>query len=860
MEPPITELRQPPTIGRHDLIDLIARALTDERGHGILLRSAAGAGRTHLLDHAVARVAPRPVLELRGELADAPRPFTSLERALPGLLGAETGAERAAASILATAIARIRAEGWAALAVDDADLLDGASAQVVQHLLLDAHLPAVLTARTGAALPEPIVALRVQGAIDVVAVDPLTDQEVGTFVEALLGAPIDLATQRRLAMLSEGLPHHILELTRAATARGAMQSDGGVVRWRRRAGHAWELGGLVRARVDARPDAERRVLALLAVGGDVPLPLLAALGGDDAVRGVRSTDLTVERAGVASLAHPVIVEVVRDAHDADQLDRLRVELALALEAAGGPDARLRSLALRTEAGQPPPAALVLDAASEVLRRGDAALAAELYEQAAPLHPGPALLGLARAREALDEPEGALAAIAALLRQPVPPAVQLEAATLAGRIALESAPADAARGRDLIDRTSALDAPTAMRHEAEVVAAAHLLGSGETAEGLLVVADHVAGGSPEAVLLAAEAHAARGAPVAARALLEEVVPGSGAPAALRVLELVGDVTALARLGDELRGRAVATPGDDELRLQADLASGLAALGAGMARQAVTLLRPCATSPGCGRAGLVLAGPRLVEALAIARERDAAARVLSRLAAADRSAVEQIDLDRAQLVVQLASTPHQLRPASVLELLDRTAASGRAASALELAVLAWRAAPDPSLCRWAIECAAAVDGDRATAIGVLLEASEQHDPDAALRAADLLGKLGRSAEAAEATDLAASLLAAAGANRRAVASALDARRMARELDAPLLRATAPIPLPRLTDREVEIARLVRDGHANREIAELLFLSVRTVEGHVLRASAKVGVDDRVGLGRAIDLVEPTVGTDP
>ena len=59
---------------------------------------------------------------------------------------------------------------------------------------------------------------------------------------------------------------------------------------------------------------------------------------------------------------------------------------------------------------------------------------------------------------------------------------------------------------------------------------------------------------------------------------------------------------------------------------------------------------------------------------------------------------------------------------------------------------------------------------------------------------------------------------------------------------------------------ISRLVRDGHANREIAELLFLSVRTVEGHVLRASAKVGVDDRVGLGRAIDLVEPTVGTDP
>ncbi|WP_280501486.1 response regulator transcription factor, partial [Nocardia farcinica] len=66
-------------------------------------------------------------------------------------------------------------------------------------------------------------------------------------------------------------------------------------------------------------------------------------------------------------------------------------------------------------------------------------------------------------------------------------------------------------------------------------------------------------------------------------------------------------------------------------------------------------------------------------------------------------------------------------------------------------------------------------------------------------------------------------------------------------PALRAAAQ-PLP-LTAREREIANLVAAGLSNRQIAERLVLSVRTVEGHLYRANAKVDVPDREALGALI-----------
>jgi DNA-binding CsgD family transcriptional regulator len=48
--------------------------------------------------------------------------------------------------------------------------------------------------------------------------------------------------------------------------------------------------------------------------------------------------------------------------------------------------------------------------------------------------------------------------------------------------------------------------------------------------------------------------------------------------------------------------------------------------------------------------------------------------------------------------------------------------------------------------------------------------------------------------------------------------------------------------LTAREREIALMASAGLSNREIADRLTVGVRTVEGHLLRIYAKVGVGSR------------------
>jgi DNA-binding CsgD family transcriptional regulator len=55
--------------------------------------------------------------------------------------------------------------------------------------------------------------------------------------------------------------------------------------------------------------------------------------------------------------------------------------------------------------------------------------------------------------------------------------------------------------------------------------------------------------------------------------------------------------------------------------------------------------------------------------------------------------------------------------------------------------------------------------------------------------------------------------------------------------------------LSRREQEIARLASSGLSNREIADRLFVSVRTVEGHLHRLYAKLGVNDRSELAPVV-----------
>ena len=66
----------------------------------------------------------------------------------------------------------------------------------------------------------------------------------------------------------------------------------------------------------------------------------------------------------------------------------------------------------------------------------------------------------------------------------------------------------------------------------------------------------------------------------------------------------------------------------------------------------------------------------------------------------------------------------------------------------------------------------------------------------------------------------------------------------------------PLAELSEREVEVLRLIALGHTTNEIAGQLFLSVRTVETHRAHIQQKLGLSTRAELVRYVlenDLIE-------
>jgi DNA-binding CsgD family transcriptional regulator len=136
--------------------------------------------------------------------------------------------------------------------------------------------------------------------------------------------------------------------------------------------------------------------------------------------------------------------------------------------------------------------------------------------------------------------------------------------------------------------------------------------------------------------------------------------------------------------------------------------------------------------------------------------------------------------------------------------------------------------------------------------------------ALRSAELLDRAGNPVEAARSRTLAGSALGAAGRRSRAAAELAAAADVLAGCGATGLGAQADALLRGircggggagstardvLSPREHQIAQLVASGCTNREIAEELMLSVKTVETHLGRAYAKLGVSTRSALAAQV-----------
>jgi ATP/maltotriose-dependent transcriptional regulator MalT len=142
----------------------------------------------------------------------------------------------------------------------------------------------------------------------------------------------------------------------------------------------------------------------------------------------------------------------------------------------------------------------------------------------------------------------------------------------------------------------------------------------------------------------------------------------------------------------------------------------------------------------------------------------------------------------------------------------------------------------------ELPATLNTPMAEAIAQHARGLADHDGDVLDAAAHRFADMGAMALAADAAAQAAREHARTGARGKETKSSTRAHGLARQggIRTPAVDAAA-WPLP-ITDREREIANLVVAGLSNRQIADRLVVSVRTVEGHVYRMFAKLGIDDR------------------
>ena len=828
-----------PFVGREAELARMRAALGAPEVAGIALLGPSGMGKSRLARRFAEEVAGHgwPVQQVNGD-APALEVSDAAARALAG-------------------------RGRGVLVIDDAQLLDGEGAAALERVLAAGEPFVVLTARRDDQRGLQPAGAWTRRELVTITVGRLEPDDVANLLARALDGPVLRAAADALTTASEGNPLWLRELVHAAIVEGRLRDHDGAWELADTRGANPRLADLVESRLAPLDVETRRDLARLAAAGPLPHALAAELV-DWAVleRLERSGLLERDDAGALRLAHSIYADELRARLPAGARRAWFARLVEAVDGRERSRGRDHPGAAVAARGRPPDP-------GRVRGRGRRACArAQRHRRRRPARPlrarsrcGPVGLSRARARRrgARGDPVAAEAAYEAAGGAADP--VARARAALGGAELLTWSTSDIDRAQALLEAGLAAQPsdpwPEVLRSGSELLPA--LAGrafecdpDADVETPVAEVAVRRSLGRAAALLTSGPSDRAVDESERARQLATR----AGTPLLSALLVEVRAIAIMAdgRMddADEVvhRARAVAlAAGDRTARSGCDLAAARLALVRGRPQTAITRFRDARADPLLHRDGRRwrAAQAGLAHARAMAGDAAGAAAELSVLG---EPAPDQVEHLWAVAWAHLAAHDREHAVAQLRSIGELAAAFGFALGAAAMFLDALTAGGGRTVAEQVVALQDRVSGavpDAIVAYGAAVAAS---DSTAILAAGSALAGLGHELSGAEAAARAAVLATDQGLTAVAARAAKLSRRLRTACEGAL--ELTPLPAadaPRLSPRQLQIAKLAATGTSAAEIAARLGLSVRTVENHLQAAYERLGVNRRGDLAAAL-----------
>jgi DNA-binding CsgD family transcriptional regulator len=833
---------------------------------GIVVIGDAGVGKT-TLSRQVTKSLPCPVHWVAG---------TESARSIPlGAFAHFVGSanSRDAMAYLTAAREAILQQQHCVIGVDNAHLLDELSATLLHRLAVEGSVRIVATVRSGETVPGAITSLWKDGYLRRLYLTPFTKDQCVGLIEQALGGRVEGLSADLMWEASGGNALFVRHLVEGAVEAGTLRQVRGVWQLRGRASVTSELVSLLDARIEQLPDDVAHTLQLLTFCEPLDLATLTELVGAEAVEHTEKRGLIRVVAEQNNLevrfTHPLFGEVIRRRLGVAAARRVRGELVRALrqQPIPGPGQRIRLAELELDSDEKPETDLLITAAQDAIALTNITLGARLARAAAAEGGGlvaneilaRALLWQGKAAEA----EQTLSAFN--------PDMMTEDELLrwgSARITnLQWAMGDAEGAREVLQLLRDRVTRRGGRLFVDGLAAATAASDSHLDEAVRLCERVLAnpGASPQAIecaviggtiALALMGRLDQVAEVAARGhQVEDQVEGLW-----RNLRAFGEIVGLLFAGDfdTADNRSadmvrISSPGQylawgmvNVLASTVEVARGRFPDAVSRMEQTVAALTS-ESATGAGFPARLL----LAQSYCALGRVEPGAKILAEVQTRFGPHLAVFEPHLRLTEAWLAAARGQVSTAIMLALDAGDIARRSGQRALELLALhdATRFGDRTSLQR-VVDIAAGVGGRLAPVYAAHAAALANSNPGAAYSAAEQFEQIGALLSAADAAAQAAVLFDAAGDRRRTARAAATAERIAAEcggIKTPaLILAAHPVPL---STREREIANLAADGLSNREIAERLVVSTRTVEGHIYRACTKRGLSDRNALAALI-----------